>query len=322
LLHGTVANLGAATAHVTLGAASADVAGGAATGAFTLDGAPDQASDLLLVRDTDATGFAPSIDKMLIRRGLNLPSNAMIPVLDLSSSEAFATATAQATVVGLGADAAVIISDFITATRTTGTLSVNNDGATLSAFTVVPPSQLAASDVHRLIVAGESFDGNAIREAVAWFHTPSDQTVTLGPALTSPAISTVFAGAPQRLRAQLPSQSEYSASLFVEFDQDDGFFLHQDVVLSIAASYAGGTPSMWDLAIPDLSAAGYNAAWGLRSGIAADWFVAASNRTVLDESFQRDGATESLAARFGSGSALAAARTKRRVMVRGLRVVR
>ena len=238
---------GSARAHVLLGAASADVAG--TNSSFTLAGAPNQASDLLLLRDTDPTGDTPSIDKMIIRRGLNLPNGATIPALDMSSSEGFATGTATATILGLGTDVAGVFSDFITATRTAGALSVS-DGATQHAFTVVPSSRLATGDIHRLTVAAASLDATELREAVAWFHTPSDRTITLGPALAAPTISSVSAAAPQRLRMLLPSQNEYGATVVAAFFQADSSAA-QNVGLTVSAAYAGAsqTRGIWPFPI-------------------------------------------------------------------------
>jgi hypothetical protein len=242
------------------------------------------------------------IDKMIIRRGLNLPSGSNIPVLDLSSTEAFATATAKVTIVGLGTDQAEITNDFMTATRTTGTL-FDVPGAAQQNFTVVPADHLAPGDIQQLAVYG--YSGDASRTAVKWFHTPGDQTLTLGPALTTPALSTVSSVAPQRLRMQLPSQNAYGTSAFALFYQSSATtFQRADV--TVTANYAGGTPTTWDLVIPDLSAAGYKAEWGLRAATSTYWLVIASNQTSLGDGV--DGTTEQFATLSGPSSGLSAAR--------------
>lgn len=47
------------------------------------------------------------------------------------------------------------------------------------------------------------------------------------------------------------------------------------------ANYANGTPANWVLDIPDLTAAGYDPTWGLKSGSPLDWQVTAASGAVL-----------------------------------------
>jgi hypothetical protein len=41
----------------------------------------------------------------------------------------------------------------------------------------------------------------------------------------------------------------------------------------MTAAYLSSTPATWTLDVPDLSSAGYDATWGLKSGVGVSWGV-------------------------------------------------
>ena len=62
----------------------------APAGTFQLTDVPDGALDLVAARSTtNTTTFSTSVDKMIIRRGVNAGNNSTLPVLDFGSAEAF-----------------------------------------------------------------------------------------------------------------------------------------------------------------------------------------------------------------------------------------
>jgi hypothetical protein len=78
------------------------------------------------------------------------------------------------------------------------------------------------------------------------------------------------------MRAQLASQSAYNAAAFADFTQDTN-----SVELVATAGYTSGAPATWTMDIPDLAGAGYDAAWGLRSGMSTHWEVGAVGGNLL-----------------------------------------
>ena len=53
------------------------------------------------------------------------------------------------------------------------------------------------------------------------------------------------------------------------------------VSVASTANYASGTPANWVLDIPDLTVAGYDPTWGLKSGSSLEWQVTAASGNVL-----------------------------------------
>ena len=108
-------------------------------------------------------------------------------------------------------------------------------------------------------------------------HSPSVQTVALGPALGSGTAITTVATAPYlRLRAAIPSQSTYTAGAIAEYAQNAN-----TVSVLMSAGYVGAVGASWTLDVPDLSSAGYDPTWAPRSGTGVSWSVNAVSGSVL-----------------------------------------
>jgi len=307
-LSGTVAGVDAAhAAAVALGDAVASVQGAVET-SFSLTGAPDLASDLVAVRQGIVTsGLAP--DRLIIRRGLNLPTGSVIPVLDFGAAESFAPVTATATLSGLGADSAVIVSTLISAANTVAPLTTSS-GTASQTFAGVPAAQLAAGDVHELFaLAQAASDPDARRGALTHMAALADWPLQLGPALSIPTVTTVSATAPQRLHAVLAMQTDYSKNAIIDFSQSVGQgTTYRRVVLDVTAAYAGASATSWDVTIPDVTTAGYNPAWGLLAG-AVQWSITAASATALSDvlgAHPQVGTGYVFAARNSPGAGLAA----------------
>lgn len=280
-LSGSVASLGSSqTASITIGDAFASVEASGPT-TFTLDYVPDAAADLIAVRQS-VTQTSAVADKMIIRRGVNLPNGATIPTLDFVAAEAFAPALANLTLSTLGPDSAMVVSG-VYAGNTFAPIS-ETVGTALQSFGGVPANQLVSSDLHELAaIAVPPGGGNDARGVDAYFRTVADQTLSLGPSLATATFNTVSASAPQRLRAQLAVQSAYASDVSVDFWQSVASGPSNDVTLYQTAAYLGGSPSAWDVTIPDMSAAGYSAAWGLPAGASISWVVSATSYPSLTE---------------------------------------
>lgn len=313
-LTGTVANVGVEQiASISLGEAMATVDGTGPT-TFALDSAPDAPADLIAARHgITATGFLA--DKLIIRRGFNLPSGSAIPVLDFAAAEAIVPIAATATLTNLGSDSAQVISGLITATKTAAALGLTS-GTAQQSFGGVPTNQLITGDLHELIAfAVPSGTSDELRGVDAYFHVVTSQTLALGPPLAIPTVSATSVVAPQRWRAQLAVQGAYSKNFTAEFSQSAGSSgPSNQVTLYVTSAYLGGSPTTWDVTIPDMSAAGFNATWGLVVGTPVSWSVTATNSATLPVAgiLPADGTQVMLAIRSSDSATLSTLRKSMR----------
>ena len=279
-LTGSVANVGSTqSAWISIGDATASVEGGGLT--YSLDDVPDGASDLVAVR-LGLVDYSVLPDKVIIRRGLNLPGGSQVPVHDFAASEAFAPVIATATLSNVGGDSVIAANALLTATNTVGLLS-GSIGTTQHSFGAIPASKLAAGDVHMFeALATPRGVSTEQRGVMTYFGSPADQALAFGPSLGVPTITTLSAGAPQRFRAQLASQSAYARNFGASFFQGGGLFGNwREVTIYVTADYLGAAPATWDASVPDLSQAGYSASWGLAENTTVDWEVMASSLAAL-----------------------------------------
>jgi hypothetical protein len=254
---------------VSLGPVSELVFGGSA---FTLDSVPDVPLNLLASRASldMATGGLSAANRLILRRNVNYANNSAIPTLDFNGTEAFAPATANLTIAGAGSDTAFVGTIF-----STGRFSFDgfgggafsfNFGASPLRYAGVPTDRLQSGDTHVLFASAQGADTTVTRGLLAFVRTISDRSVTLGPAPSAAAVTALGSAPSLRLRATSAAQSQYSGGASVDFSQST-----RSATVSATAAYFGGAPATWDLAIPDLSAAGFDAAWGLRPGTRTDW---------------------------------------------------
>jgi hypothetical protein len=305
-LTGTVAGVGASEdATITLGPIAAFVPPGGTS--YTLDNVPDGALDLVAVRGTSSGFLDFTTNKLIIRRGLNLPNGSTITALDFNAAEAFAPVSGNLTIGGLGADEPGFFVSYVTGAGTGVNLTSNFAavGAT-HVYQGVPSSAQAAGDLHQFLVFAGSPSGTTSRGVLAAFHAAGDRTVTLGPDLTTPTVSVVASSPYVRYRMQLPMQSQYSAMANADFLQDA---IARTTSIFATAGYFGGAPSSWDLTIPDLTAAaGFDPNWGLQSGNAAEWAATAYGGSIF--AVPAEGTTLLFASRF-SAAPLAAIANQR-----------
>jgi hypothetical protein len=296
-LNGTVAGVGASEeANITLGPVAELVPFGATS--YTLNNVPDGALDLVAVRGTSSF-LDFTANKLIIRRGLNLPNGSTIAALDFNAAEAFAPVSGNLTIGGLGADEPVFFVSHLTDAGTGVDLTFNFGavGAT-HAYQGVPSSAQAAGDLHQfLVIAGSPNPGaTTSRLLLASFHAPGDRTVTLGPDLTTPTVSVLASSPYVRYRMLLPTQSQYNAIAIADFVQDA---IARTTTIFATAGYFGGAPSSWDLSIPDLTAgAGFDPTWGLQSGTAAEWTASAAGGSIF--TVPAEGTAVLLASRFSA----------------------
>jgi len=285
-LTGTVGSVGApAFWTLAIGGASVrnDGIGGLAQ-PFMITGVPAGARDLVAARLAPSANFpgVNVVQRMFFRRNTNYPNGGAIPGLDFNSTEAVTPVQHVILLNNSGNDATSVEESLITANGSTATFFTSAgaafpvlNGAIGARYYPLPDSLLRSDDLHQLAI----FAGNetSARFAVLYLRQPAgDSTVTFGPPLTTPTVTSLGTTPYLRLRAQLPSQSAYNAATSFELGQSGREF----VVLATAA-YRGGAPASWTLDVPDLSSAGYDANWGPRSGAQLTWSVIAVGGNVL-----------------------------------------
>lgn len=256
---GSVAGLGATeSAAINLGSAAASVNFPATT--FSLAGVPNGSLDLVAVRSgINLTTFATEPNKMIIRRGLNQAAGSVIPVLDFGAAEAFAPQASTLTLTNLGTDNAFVQSLFVTGGGTTGVAFNGGIPSNSTTRTIygVPTANLGSGDLHEISVIAQNAGSSSSRIAQTYFRTFGARTLTLGPTLNAPTITTSLTASVLRPRAQGTLQAEYNQAVTVSFQQGT-----RSVTISVSKGYLGAATT-YDLEVPDLSPTGYLAAWGL-----------------------------------------------------------
>ena len=235
---------------------------------FVLSDLIDGPQTLLATRTARVNG-ALTLDKLILRRTPALPDSATIPVLDFDSVEAFAPAVANVTIDGLAPEGGTTHTRLVT-TNSQNIISFLSSSTTAATrtFNAIPESRLAPSDLQALTVSGNPSPELTVRSATIYFHAPVDQTIALGPAVATPAITVVSRTPALRLRTVLPQQSGYERFAAVTYQQGANTL----VSVGMTAAYASLTTGAYDLTIPDLSgAAGFDPQWALRN-VAGDLF--------------------------------------------------
>ncbi|MCC7052841.1 MAG: hypothetical protein IT355_06200 [Gemmatimonadaceae bacterium] len=274
-VNGTIANVSASQlAFVTLGYSTAFVSPATST-SFQLSNVASGPQDLFAARVAGATQRP---DKLILRRGLDIASAGTIPVLDFNAAESFAPATATVTLGNLGSDTASISTIFSgnrgSAFGFIGTISQYLTASGAVTYDAIPGARLNTGELQSLFAqAGGS---NASRFSGVYFRSPTNQTITFGPALSTPTLTRLAGGAYSRVQAQLPLQSEYARSFQATFSQSSA---NRTVNITVTNAYSGG--AAWDVSVPAFSGSGWTDTWGLLNGTPISWSVSASGGAIF-----------------------------------------
>ncbi len=243
---------------------------------LTFSNVPSGNVDLVTGRSTltiNGTSFSLDLTKMIIRRNLNPAAGSALPALDFGASEAFAPVTKNLTISNLGTDVSALLGIYFTTNNTFANyFSDFTGGGATRTYPGVPAANQATGDLHVLaIVALPSLTGTTPqREALFAFHTAVDQTFALGPALTTPTVSTLTATGYARLRAAINVQSQYN-KLFT-FTATQAGAAPRNATIQQTVGYSSA--SALNLDIPDLSGvSGFDVNWGLKAGALTNWTV-------------------------------------------------
>lgn len=262
---------------------------------WTLTNVANAAQDLVAVR---GIGSDDVPNRVIIRRAQNPVSGGTLSVLDFGSTDAFAIATNTLLVSGItSGESNYYFVDFSTATGTSHPL-YTSDFFTSPSQTLygIPSTLTQAGDLHKIDLNADAQSLTSYRTVWKFFRNPVDQTLSFGGPLNTPTVQNLTSTPYSRLRANLPSQSEYSDFATAYFIQSS-----RSVYVTVTAGFADGTPGSWVLEIPDFTAAGgYPTNAGLQSGLSTQWFVEAFSGSLENyiSATPADGATIKFAGRM------------------------
>ena len=229
---------------------------------FVLSDLTDEPQTILATRNTRGVNDAVTLDKLIVRRTPALPDSATIPVLDFNSDEAFAPAVANVTIEGLGPEGAQALTRLVTAnSQSIISFSSNSTTGATRSYNALPASRLAPTDLQSLTVSGNPTAELIIRSATVYFRAPANQTIALGPAAPTPAISVIARAPALRLQTVLPPQTVYDRFASINYQQGSTL-----VSVGMTTQYANLSNRGYDLSIPDFSGvAGFDPQWALRA---------------------------------------------------------
>jgi hypothetical protein len=245
---------------------------------FTLDGVPAGQRDLIAANFNNDANDNTSITRIILRRNVNYASS--IPAIQVfGGTEDFLPANGRIVTNNTGTDQTVLHVSFVSANGASAPYStVLGSAPARIPFPGLPDAVLQPGDLHALDLTATPASGSSARAAVLLRHSAKvdADTVTLGPTLNQPTITSLGTSPYLRLRAQLASQASYNVAALAEYAQGPN-----SVSVLLTANYANGTPATWVLDIPDLTSAGYDPTWGFKSGSSVDWQVTGGSGNVL-----------------------------------------
>ena len=276
-LTGTVTGVGGPASHAFVGIGGASMQHPTIQGSgFTLDGVAAGQRDLIAVAFSSDVELN-SASRLILRRNINYAS--AIPQLTFFGTEDFVPVAARVGTNNTGTDQTSLEVSFVTpngasAPYATG-LANRPDRVP---FPGLPDAVLQPGDLHAITITATPASGSSLRLAILLRHSATFDvdTVTFGPTLNQPTVTSLGASPYLRLRALLTSQAAYNVAAQARFAQSAN-----SVSLVSTANYSNGTPANWLLDIPDLTSAGYDPTWGLKSGSSVGWQVFAAGGNVL-----------------------------------------
>ena len=266
-LLGTVAGLGSNDiAFVRAGFASQAFVIPASGPDFALQVLPPGPRDILATRRTRINGDE-FLTGIILRRSIDLPDGATLPVFDFGSLEPFAPSVANLSLQGPGVDGA-----FTTTRLRSSNMDAEVGGGATPAgggpYYALPEARLLAGDLQVLTASTSGASPEGARSATVYFRAPTDRTLVLGAGLVPPVFATVATTPSLRLRAQFTEQSDYNRETGIAYQEGATTI----VAVSMTPAYATRSGAGYDLVIPELGQVpGFNPAWALQAGQALRW---------------------------------------------------
>jgi hypothetical protein len=241
---------------------------------FALEGMPPGPRDIVAARVT-FTASSSILNRLILRRGVDLPSGATLPVLDFNSAEAFAPAIGNVTLNGIG-DRATVSTRLITS-NFDGLLSTpfGQPVGTVGPYAALPEDRLQPGDLEQLAAQTQGVAPSSRLSTSVYFRTPIDRTLEFGPEIIPPGFTTVAELPTLRLLARFVPQDAYDRAVVISYQQDvvdfNGAHTGIQISVSMTAAYAQ-LIGAWDLTIPELTGVtGFQPAWALIPGFDVRW---------------------------------------------------
>ena len=264
---------------------------------WALRGLPGGPTDLLATRFTTANGV-DLLTRMIVRRNLQLPDSATLPVLDFGAAEAFSPAVANLSVAGPGSDHAPGIFSLVTSHAELFVAGVNQVTAGTRQYFALPETQLSPGEIQTLSVTANPATLEDSRTARLYFRSPTDHGITLGAPMVRPTFTTLVSTPALRLQAQFVWQAEYDRLTAISYQQG-----RTQIALLMTPAYASLSGKGYALTVPDLSLAeGFDPGWAMRPGEPLFWSATRIGGTlgVGRDAVLSDGATRITASSQGT----------------------
>ncbi len=303
---GTVAGLGASDfAQIWLGGGAGSVSH--PNTSFSITQVPPGSHTLTGWRHNllaEILGTPGNPDRGFVRRGLDIPNNGSVGVVDFDGEDSFTPETATISVTGQRTGATMnhtmgyytgsachFASLYTSAAPTAATM-------TASGF---PAGKQAAGDYHFLSVtelmdlgtAPTGYSGGRVIQQV--FRLLTDRTVALPPAMARPVV-TALTGPYRRLQAVISIPDVYGRLVSLSYNQTGSARS-----VNLNATRGWFVDASATLAMPDLSGlAGWNPTWAPPSDATGTWSVQATGNNLTDTNVCFEGAFIIQATELGS----------------------
>lgn len=268
-LVGTVAGIGAnEVAVVSEGRSTREATTPEEGNEFTLRFVPSGPQELLATRLTD-TGDDLLLTGYILRRALDLPDGATIPVLDFNSAEVIQPVARTVTLAGFGPDGAISGVGFRTAhSDNVTTFGMSEVVAPARTYYAVPEEKLAPGDIQFIsATTSVTVNSNVVRSIHTYFRAPTTRTLTFPPVPHAPTITVVATAPTARMRARFDAQADYDRATGVHYQQGQNV-----VALNMTAAYAALNPGGYELTLPEFTGVdGFETRWALQSGVVTTW---------------------------------------------------
>jgi hypothetical protein len=234
---------------------------------FQITGVPDGTFDLFGIRSDFLT---PGTERALLRRDVVVSGDGSLGTVDFAGAESFTPSSATITLSGLLGGESVSQSTFYHtgATCDAAPIVPFATGGASFATLGIPGAQQRATDFHRVsLLVGTA---GSMRYTDESFHTMADRTITLGAALPTPTIASLW-GAYKRLQATFTLPADYQVATTFAYQDAQG---ERTVSIGASLDYLGGTSAVLGLA-DFTGVGGWNNTWAPDPSSTGDWNVAA-----------------------------------------------
>ncbi len=250
---------------------------------YSLLNLPSGNLDLVAARAAGDLNGEVIPDRAIIRRGLNPAAGGSNALLDFNSVEAFGLTSATWTVGNTGGESFGVSTSFTTAGGTNAALSGTpgpDRAPTARTIYGIPLAQTQVGDLHQVVLTiGTLTTRRASRQIVAYSRTIGARSVSFGPVLPTPAVTSVSIAGAGMLRATGTVPTEYNSGVTLDV-KSTGAFARFATVQS-TRGFLGGSGT-YDVRMPDLTQVfGWDTTWSIRPGDATNWWVSGGG-PILD----------------------------------------